>query len=55
MQVTDCLFDAPADTLTVVSVGVKTKALAHELAMDEKAPIGVDANGLGRRAGCPGC
>ena len=43
-----CLYDATANALPVTSVGVKSEALAHELAMDAGALIDVDANGLSR-------
>jgi len=43
-----CLHDAAGNALTVTSVGAKSEALAHELAMGEQASIGVDENGLSR-------
>ena len=43
-----CLYDAPANALTVMSVGVKSEAIARALTMDEKTVIGVDDNGLSR-------
>lgn len=42
------LYDAPNQTLTVNSVGVRSAALALELAMPEKAVLPIDANGLSR-------
>lgn len=43
-----CLYDAAAEMLTVTSVGVRSKALAMELAMTERACITIDQNGLSR-------
>ena len=43
-----CLHDEPANALKVEHIGVKSEALAIELAMAEQASIAVDDNGLGR-------
>ncbi len=43
-----CLHDATANALTVISVGVNSRALARELTMDPGASIDLDANGLSR-------
>jgi signal transduction histidine kinase/ActR/RegA family two-component response regulator len=43
-----CLYDSAADVLTVTSVGVRSGALAIELALTEQARIPVDQNGLAR-------
>jgi PAS domain S-box-containing protein len=43
-----CLHEPAANVLRVTSVGAKSEAHAHELAMDERASIGVDNNGLER-------
>jgi signal transduction histidine kinase/ActR/RegA family two-component response regulator len=43
-----CLYDQPANTLTVTSVGVRSEAFAMELAMTEQARITIDENGLSR-------
>jgi signal transduction histidine kinase/ActR/RegA family two-component response regulator/uncharacterized membrane protein affecting hemolysin expression len=43
-----CLYDSAADVLTVTSVGVRSGALAMELALTEQARIPVDQNGLSR-------
>lgn len=43
-----CLYDQAANALWVTCVGAKSGALAHELTMDERAPIDVDDNGLSR-------
>ena len=43
-----CLYDAAAGTVIVAGVGVKSEALATELAMPEKSRIPVDQNGLAR-------
>ncbi|HXC60532.1 MAG TPA: ATP-binding protein, partial [Steroidobacteraceae bacterium] len=43
-----CLYDAATNELTVISVGLKSAGLAHELTMEENASIDVDANGLSR-------
>ena len=45
------LFDPTANALRVERVGVKSEALAMELALAERASIGVDENGLGRCIG----
>ena len=45
-----CLYDQPTNKLTVSSVGVRSKALALELAMTEQSCIDVDQNGLQRSA-----
>jgi PAS domain S-box-containing protein len=42
------VYDAVAETVTITSVGVKSDALAREIAMTEQAPIDVDRNGLSR-------
>jgi len=41
-----CLYDPAAETLTVTSVGLRSGALAIELALTEQALIPVDQNGL---------
>ena len=43
-----CLHDPVAETLTVTSVGVRSEALAMELAMTEQARVPIDQNGLSR-------
>lgn len=43
-----CLYDQTSHVLTVNSVGVRSGALALELAMPEKANIPIDENGLSR-------
>jgi len=43
-----CLYDPAAETLTVTSVGLRSGALAIELALTEQARIPVDQNGLTR-------
>jgi len=43
-----CRYDAEDQTLTVIRVGVRSRALAMELAMGEQARIGIDPNGLSR-------
>ncbi len=43
-----CLHDEADNTLTITRVGVKSEALAMELAMPEKSRIPVDQNGLAR-------
>ncbi len=41
-----CLYDSVAEVLTVTRVGVRSEALAIELAMTEQACIDIDQNGL---------
>jgi len=43
-----CLYDATAEELTVTCVGVRSAALAMELALTEQAHIKIDKNGLSR-------
>jgi PAS domain S-box-containing protein len=43
-----CLYDSAQQELSVTCVGVKSQALALELALPEEARIAVDENGLGR-------
>lgn len=43
-----CLFDPVAEILTVTCVGVRSEALAMELALTEQARIPIDQNGLSR-------
>jgi len=43
-----CLYDQGSESLTVTSVGVKSRALAKELTMLEQAHIRLDQNGLSR-------
>jgi PAS domain S-box-containing protein len=43
-----CLYDPAAETLTVTCVGVRSGALAMELAMPPETRIAIDANGLSR-------
>jgi signal transduction histidine kinase/ActR/RegA family two-component response regulator len=43
-----CLYDIPGNALIVTSVGIKSEALATELAMTEQARIPIDQNGLSR-------
>jgi PAS domain S-box-containing protein len=45
-----CLYDPAAQVLTVTSVGVRSGALAMELAMTEQARVAIDENGLSRCA-----
>jgi PAS domain S-box-containing protein len=41
-----CLYDSAANTLTVTRIGIKSEALATELALPEQSRIQVDQNGL---------
>ncbi|HTE14812.1 MAG TPA: ATP-binding protein [Burkholderiales bacterium] len=43
-----CLYDRADNSLTVTSVGVRSEALALEIAMPEKARVAIDENGLSR-------
>ena len=43
-----CLYDKVDQALTVARVGMKSSALAFELAMPERARIDIDGNGLSR-------
>ncbi len=43
-----CLYEPVTETLTVTCVGVRSEALAMELALTEQAQIAIDQNGLGR-------
>src|SRR5205814_3775394 len=43
-----CLYDAAAQVLTVTCVGVRSEALAMELALTDQARIPIDDNGLSR-------
>jgi signal transduction histidine kinase/ActR/RegA family two-component response regulator len=43
-----CLYDPAAEALTVTRVGVRSEALAMELAMKEQVRIPIDQNGLSR-------
>jgi signal transduction histidine kinase/CheY-like chemotaxis protein len=43
-----CLYDQVAEELTVTCVGVRSEALAMELALTEQARIAIDRNGLSR-------
>jgi signal transduction histidine kinase/ActR/RegA family two-component response regulator len=43
-----CLYDQVAEALTVTCVGVRSDALAMELALTEQARIPIDPNGLSR-------
>jgi PAS domain S-box-containing protein len=43
-----CLHDRVAETLTVTSIGVRSEALAMELAMTKEARVPIDQNGLSR-------
>ncbi|HEX9760116.1 MAG TPA: ATP-binding protein, partial [Candidatus Acidoferrales bacterium] len=43
-----CLYDRVDQALTVTSVGVRSEALATELALTDQARIGIDPNGLSR-------
>jgi signal transduction histidine kinase/ActR/RegA family two-component response regulator len=43
-----CLYDSVAVSLTVTCVGIRSEALAMELAMPEQARIEIDQNGLSR-------
>ncbi|HXC25643.1 MAG TPA: PAS domain S-box protein [Gemmatimonadaceae bacterium] len=43
-----CLYDAAAETLTVTSVGTRSRALATELGITEGARVPIDQNGLSR-------
>ena len=41
-----CMYEAAANSLTVTSVGVRSEALAMELALTEQARVEIDQNGL---------
>jgi PAS domain S-box-containing protein len=43
-----CLYEAQDEVLTVTSVGVRSAALAMELALAEQSRVPIDQNGLGR-------
>jgi signal transduction histidine kinase/ActR/RegA family two-component response regulator len=43
-----CLYDSAAEVLTVTCVGVRSEALAMELAMTQQARVEIDQNGLSR-------
>ncbi|HEY0724329.1 MAG TPA: ATP-binding protein, partial [Pyrinomonadaceae bacterium] len=43
-----CLYDSTAEELTVTCIGVRSAALAMELALTEQAHIKIDKNGLSR-------
>ena len=43
-----CLYDAGANELTVTGVGMRSKALAMELAMTKQSRVEIDQNGLSR-------
>jgi signal transduction histidine kinase/CheY-like chemotaxis protein len=43
-----CLYDELANVLVVTSVGVRSEALALELALTDQARVGIDQNGLSR-------
>jgi signal transduction histidine kinase/ActR/RegA family two-component response regulator/HAMP domain-containing protein len=43
-----CMYHETARELNVMCVGSRSAALAHEMAMDERSSISVDANGLAR-------
>jgi PAS domain S-box-containing protein len=43
-----CLYDATADMLTISAIGVRSEALATELAMTAQARLAIDQNGLSR-------
>jgi signal transduction histidine kinase/CheY-like chemotaxis protein len=43
-----CLYDAAGDFLTVTSMGVKSEAVAMELAMTQQSRVEIDQNGLSR-------
>ncbi|HEY4359863.1 MAG TPA: PAS domain S-box protein [Bryobacteraceae bacterium] len=43
-----CIYDGTAESLTVTCVGVRSAALAMQLAMTEQATFGIDQNGLAR-------
>ena len=43
-----CIYDPVAEALTVTRVGVRSEALAMELAMTEQARIDIDQNGLSK-------
>jgi signal transduction histidine kinase/ActR/RegA family two-component response regulator len=43
-----CLYDHANKTLTVINVGVRSEALAMELALTEQSRIDIDENGLSR-------
>jgi PAS domain S-box-containing protein len=43
-----CLYDPATQVLTVTSVGVRSEALAMDLALTEQASIPIDENGLAR-------
>ena len=45
-----CLYEPVGEVLTVISVGVRSEALAIELAMGEQARITIDQSGLARCA-----
>jgi signal transduction histidine kinase/ActR/RegA family two-component response regulator len=46
-----CLYDAHAEEVIVTCVGLRSEALAMELAMTQQAHIGVDQNGLSQCIG----
>src|SRR3982751_2203585 len=41
-----CLYDSASQTLTVTSVGAKSRALSPALGLDEGAVVPIDENGL---------
>jgi signal transduction histidine kinase/ActR/RegA family two-component response regulator len=43
-----CLYDAGRQRLTVTCVGLKSEAVANDLAMTEQAVVAIDQNGLSR-------
>lgn len=43
-----CLYDPIDQSLTITSVGVRSKELAMQMAMPEQSSIAIDENGLGR-------
>jgi PAS domain S-box-containing protein len=43
-----CLYEPNGQRLSVANVGIKSQALAQELAMEEHAQIAIDQNGLSR-------
>jgi signal transduction histidine kinase/CheY-like chemotaxis protein len=46
-----CLYDSAQESLTVSGVGLKSRSLASELGIGERAQIPIDPNGLARSVG----
>ncbi len=43
-----CIYDAARESLTVECVGLKSEALAMEMALTDQANVAIDPNGLSR-------